>query len=78
MHPLTPLFRGGLFLVVIAGIVIANLRDRLVVLFLPWLDEDIDVEIQGEEFRSGDPVDCVLANNLSWSPGSCCSASCWF
>ena len=31
LHPLTPLLRGGLFLVVIAGIVIANLRDRLVV-----------------------------------------------
>lgn len=64
LHPLTPLFRGGLFLVVIAGLVIANLRDRLVFLFLPWLDEDIDVEIEGEEFRSGDPIDFIIANNL--------------
>ena len=64
LHPLTPLFRGGLFLVVIAGLVIANLRDRLVFLFLPWLDEDIDVEIDGEEFRSGDPIDFIIANNL--------------
>ena len=30
LHPLTPLLRGGLFLVVVIGIIIANLRDRLV------------------------------------------------
>lgn len=69
LHPLTPLFRGGLFLVVIAGLVIANLRDRLVFLFLPWLDEDIDVEIDGEEFRSGDPIDFIIANNLYLAAG---------
>jgi putative membrane protein len=62
LHPLTPLFRGGLFLVVIAGIVIANLRDRLVFIFLPWLDDDIDVEV--DEWQSGDPIDYILANNL--------------
>ena len=62
LHPLTPLFRGGLFLVVIAGLVIANLRDRLVFIFLPWLDEDIDVDV--EEFRGGDPIDFIIANNL--------------
>lgn len=33
MHPLSPLLRGGLALLVIAGIVIANFRDRLVELF---------------------------------------------
>lgn len=69
LHPLTPLFRGGLFLVVIAGLVIANLRDRLVFLFLPWLDEDIDVEIDGEEFRSGDPIDFIISNNLYLAAG---------
>ncbi len=64
LHPLTPLFRGGLVLVVVAGIVIANLRDRLVYLFLPWLDDDIDVDIDVEEFRGGDPIDFIIANNL--------------
>ena len=64
LHPLTPLFRGGLFLVVIAGLVIANLRDRLVFIFLPWLDEDIDVDVDVEEFRGGDPIDFIIANNL--------------
>ncbi len=33
MHPLSPLLRGGLALLVIAGIVIANFRDRLVEFF---------------------------------------------
>lgn len=30
LHPLSPLLRGGLVLVVIAGIIIANFRDRLI------------------------------------------------
>ena len=64
LHPLTPLFRGGLVLVVVAGIVIANLRDRLVYLFLPWIDDDIDVDIDVEDFRGGDPIDFIIANNL--------------
>lgn len=64
LHPLTPLFRGGLVLVIIAGVVIANLRDRLVFLFLPWLDDDIDVDVDVQEWRGGDPIDFIIANNL--------------
>ena len=64
LHPLTPLFRGGLVLVVIAGVVIANLRDRLVYLFVPWIDDGVDVDIQVEEWRGGDPIDFIIANNL--------------
>lgn len=55
MHPLTPLFRGGFALVVVAGIIITNFRDRLIALFLPD-------EFEGE--YPGDPVDFVIANNL--------------
>lgn len=33
LHPLSPLLRGGLALIVIAGIIIANFRDRLVEYF---------------------------------------------
>ena len=33
MHPLTPLFRGGLVLVIVAGVIIANMRDRLIAIF---------------------------------------------
>ncbi|KZE89453.1 PH domain-containing protein [Microbacterium sp. TNHR37B] len=57
LHPLTPLLRGGLFLVVVIGIIVANLRDRLINLFLPGADE-FDYEY------TGDPIDFVVANNL--------------
>ena len=67
LHPLTPLLRGGLFLLVVIGIVIANLRDRLVFLFLPWLAPELGDEL-GDEVREwespGDPVDFIVANNL--------------
>jgi putative membrane protein len=61
LHPLTPLLKGGLFLVVVVGIVIANLRDRLVGIFLPGLLPDLP---DGEEWSSGDPVDWVLERGL--------------
>lgn len=57
LHPLTPVLRGGLFLIVVMGIVIANLRDRLITWFLPGLAE-------WEEYEGGDPVDYVWQNNL--------------
>ncbi|WP_204965101.1 PH domain-containing protein [Microbacterium dextranolyticum] len=56
LHPLTPVLRGGLFLIVVIGFVVANLRDRLVVLFFPGLGE--------WERYEGDPVDYVWENNL--------------
>lgn len=37
LHPLTPLLRGGLGLIAVIGIIIANLRERLVEWFLPDL-----------------------------------------
>jgi putative membrane protein len=65
LHPLTPLLRGGLFLIVVIGIVIANLRDRLLVLFLPWLGMEDELGDEVAEWEgSGDPVDFVIANNL--------------
>lgn len=61
LHPLTPLLRGGLVLVVVIGIVIANLRDRLVQLFVPVFLPDLP----GDEFEyEGDPVDWVIENNF--------------
>ncbi len=64
LHPLTPLLRGGLFLVVIAGIVISNLRERLLYLFLPWIDDGADIEVTLEDMQRGDPIDWIVANNL--------------
>lgn len=59
MHPLTPLFKGGLVLVVLLGIVVANLRDKIITwaihLFTPQAPR-----LPG----AGDPVDWVLSNNL--------------
>ena len=39
LHPLTPVLRGGLFLIVVTGFVIANLRDRIVAWLLPGFDD---------------------------------------
>jgi putative membrane protein len=58
LHPLTPLLRGGLFLVVLIGIIVANFRDRLIALFLPGMSDEFDY---GEY---GDPIDFIIVNNL--------------
>ncbi|PVE96780.1 PH domain-containing protein [Microbacterium sp. TPD7012] len=61
MHPLTPLFKGGLVLIIVAGILIANMRDRiitwLVTLFTPE-------EAHYGDYAGRDPVDWVFENNL--------------
>ncbi len=59
LHPLTPLFRGGFVLVVVAGIVISNLRDRIVELFIPVVAPGIP-----DQPLPRDPIDYVLSHNL--------------
>jgi putative membrane protein len=59
MHPLTPLLRGGLFILVVAGIVIANLRERLVGLVLPVVSPDL---ADGE--LPPDVIDYLIRENL--------------
>ncbi len=56
LHPLTPVLRGGLFLIVVIGILIANLRDRLIGFLIPEFGDWEDYE--------NDPVDYVIDNNL--------------
>lgn len=56
---MSPLLRGGFVLLVVAGVIIANLRDRLVAIFLPLFSPEID----GEPLP-GDPVDYVVSHNL--------------
>lgn len=58
LHPLTPLLRGGLFLVVVIGFVIANLRERLIEIFFPALDPGFSGEVPA------DPVEYVLSHDL--------------
>lgn len=64
LHPLTPLLRGGLFLIVIVGIIVSNLRDRLLYLFIPSLAPDIPPDELENWESSGDPIDYIVAHNL--------------
>ncbi|WP_022882930.1 PH domain-containing protein [Gryllotalpicola ginsengisoli] len=50
MHPATPLLRGGIVLVALVGIVVANLRERI-------LDALVRMP---NDFRQGDPVDEIV------------------
>ncbi|HLT66551.1 MAG TPA: PH domain-containing protein [Microbacterium sp.] len=66
LHPLTPLFKGGLAFIIILGIVFANLRDRLIYLVVGlFTPEEMTAEI---EIDSDDPItlaiDYVLLHNL--------------
>ncbi|MCX6500843.1 MAG: PH domain-containing protein [Microbacterium sp.] len=62
-HPLTPLLRGGLALLVVIGVIVANLRERLVAVVLPWFAPEIGDDYSDWE-EPGDPIDWVVANNL--------------
>ncbi|WP_460798948.1 PH domain-containing protein [Microbacterium sp. GXF0217] len=61
LHPLTPLFKGGLVLIVLAGIIISNFRDRFIYWFVNLFTPD---EVHVDEYTGGDPVDWVMDNNL--------------
>ena len=52
LHPASPLLKGGIALIAVLGVVIANLRERLFDLFVPAFPQQ------------GDPVDYILANGL--------------
>lgn len=59
MHPLTPLLKGGLTLLVVIGIVVANLRERLITWFVSKVSPgDLDFSDYG-----GDPIEWMIANN---------------
>ncbi len=53
LHPLTPLLKGGIFLIVILGYVLNSLRDQLVEFFIP-----------GGEQQDGDPVRYVYEHGV--------------
>ncbi|WP_460002689.1 PH domain-containing protein [Microbacterium xylanilyticum] len=58
MHPLTPLLKGGLVLVIVLGYLIANLRERILEWFISLVTPAHLPEL------GGDPVDWVVDNNL--------------
>lgn len=53
LHPATPVLRGGIFMVAIIGFLIANLRERLIDVFL------------GEENYRGDPIDAIYERGVA-------------
>lgn len=55
LHPLTPLLRGGIALIVILGVVVNNLRDTLVEMFIPG---------EGGPPEDGDPVRYVVEHGV--------------
>lgn len=63
MHPMTPLLKGGIVLLVIIGIIISNLRDRIVGWFIRLFG------VAGESNRpdndyNGDPIDWLISNDM--------------
>lgn len=60
LHPLTPLLRGGLGFIAIIGIIVANLRERLVEWFLPGL-----ICPPGEDCDQDDPFGYVIENGYA-------------
>ncbi|MBL3686048.1 hypothetical protein D3248_03635 [Leucobacter zeae] len=63
LHPLSPLLRGGLFLLVITGIVIANFRDRLVELVVADQFDGADVDVSTDGGIT-DLIDYLVAEGL--------------
>lgn len=55
LHPATPLLRGGIILIVVLGYVIANMRERLIAMF-----------VGNDEYSEygGDPLDWIYRENL--------------
>jgi len=53
LHPASPLLRGGIALIAILGVVIANLRERLMDLVIPGSGESRD-----------DPIDYIVGHGL--------------
>lgn len=61
LHPLTPLFKGGLVLLIVAGIVISNLRDRLINWFVGTF---MPPEAHYDEYSGDNPIDWIVGNDL--------------
>jgi putative membrane protein len=69
LHPASPLLRGGLVFIAVLGVIIANLRERLVdmfiVVFAPDLGEDFPVEYQNWQGDwANDPIGGIVSRGL--------------
>lgn len=69
LHPASPLLRGGLVFIAVLGFIVANLRERLVdmflVVFAPDLGDDLDVEFETWRGDWGnDPIGGIVTQGL--------------
>ena len=64
LHPLTPLFKGGLVLIIVAGIVISNFRDRFIYWLVNLVAPPGELEDDAVDYAQADPIDWILTNNL--------------
>lgn len=60
MHPLTPLLRGGVFVIVAIGVIISNLRERILFFLFPWLLEEFNYDA----FSDDDLLSFIVINEL--------------
>jgi putative membrane protein len=63
MHPLTPLFQGGLVLIVVGGIILSSFRDHAIV-WLVSIFAPGELEDDAVEYGDVDVVDFLFANNM--------------
>ncbi len=69
LHPASPLLRGGLVFIAVLGFIIANLRERLVDMFLVVFAPDVgdDVDVRYETWQNdwaNDPIGGIVSNGL--------------
>lgn len=62
MHPATPLLKGGIVLLVIAGIIVSNFRDRFVGWFITLFGVGGGDTPDGD--YNGDPIDWLVSNDM--------------
>lgn len=73
LHPASPLLRGGLAFIAVIGIIIANLRERVVEFLLPAFAPDVEDEFGPGAGRwqnewANDPIDAILSHGwLGWA-----------
>ena len=60
LHPLSPIMRGGLTLLIVFGVIIANLRDQLVYLFMDRAN------IPGDEYAGGEEYGIDMLLRFGW------------
>ncbi len=61
LHPATPLFRGGLAFIAIIGVLIVNLRDRLIEIFFG--EQDVTLPPSGGDLEA-DAIDFIVREEL--------------